>query len=91
MKTQKTQKTQITDPVLIEQAIKKLSNYAFDDEVRDFNETFPDYPGFDSQWSYEDAIEYVEGIPGGTDHILYSMLIIKSYLNFDGTKSLSKS
>lgn len=84
-------KTRVTDPVLIEQCIRNLIGYNFDDELISFEETFSDYLGFNSQWSNSDMIEHIESIPGGTDHIFYSILVLKSYLAFDGNKSASTS
>lgn len=70
-------KINITDPVLLGEALVKTVNYLFDAEKHHFEETFSDFVGFDSQDSYEEAIEKVEAIPGGTGHIFYLLLILK--------------
>lgn len=67
---------QVTDPVEIERALSKLMNYAFLDEVKSFEEQYP--VEFHKSDSIEDMIEKVKSIKGGKDHILYSMLVLKS-------------
>lgn len=74
---------QITDPVEIQEALTRLVNYGYEEEVKDFERKFCDdeingFHGFDSQGSIEDAIEEIKAIEGGTEHILYSMLVLKS-------------
>lgn len=68
----------LTDPMVLNEALVKVVNYPFESEKRHFEETFSDFVGFDSQDSYEEAIEKVEAIPGGTEHIFYQILILKA-------------
>ena len=73
----------IFDPVQIDEALIKIVDYNFKDEVKHFEETYSKegFHGFgkiETLDEINDAIHTIERIEEGTEHILYSLLIIKS-------------
>ena len=73
----------IFDPVQISEAFIKIIDYNFKDEVKHFEETYSKegFHGFgkiETLDEINEAIHTIERIEEGTEHILYSLLIIKS-------------
>lgn len=67
---------QITDPVEIGRALNRLMDYNFTDEVRNFEEEHS--IEFNKSDSIEEMIQKVNFVENGTNHILYSILVLKS-------------
>ena len=83
----------IFDPVQIDDALIKIVDYNFKDEVKHFEEIHSEkgFHGFgkiETLDEINEAIHTIERIEEGTEHILYSLLIVKSA--FYDLKSIDK-
>lgn len=75
----------ITDNVLLEESLKKLINYCWEDELKNFQETFE--IEIQSQDDIDEWIKWCQNYHEDNssiqtiDHVFYSLMVLKSNQN----------